>query len=89
MIEASNGKVGTIVDKLVLFCFHFDPKGSKYTLAAFNVMRAGALLTVLLIAIFMIPFWLRSRRPPGGGSGSSGGMGSTLPRNSNELQGEA
>ena len=65
MIEASNGKVGTIVDRLVLYCFHFDPKASKYSLAAFNVMRGGGVAIVLILAIFLTPFWLRSRKEQG------------------------
>lgn len=62
MIEASNGTIGTIVDKLTLFCFHFDPKENKYTVAAFNIMRAGGGLTVLILATVLVPFWMRSRR---------------------------
>lgn len=62
MIEASNGFIGTIVDKLTLFCFHFDAKENKYTLAAFNIMRAGGGLTVLVMAAFLVPFWVRGRK---------------------------
>jgi protein SCO1 len=62
MIEASNGEIGTIVDKLTLFCFHFDPKENKYTVAAFNIMRAGGGLTALILAAVLVPFWFRSRR---------------------------
>ncbi|HVK59944.1 MAG TPA: SCO family protein [Bdellovibrionales bacterium] len=65
MIEASNGKVGSVIDKLVLYCFHFDPKTSKYSLYAFNVMRGGAVLIVLLLAIFILPFWIRNSRAQG------------------------
>lgn len=61
LIEASNGAIGTIVDKLTLFCFHFNPKENKYTVAAFNIMRAGGGLMVLIIAAFLAPFWIRSR----------------------------
>ena len=62
LIEASNGNIGTIVDRLVLFCFHFDPKASKYTIAAFNVMRAGGGLAVVILAAFLVPVWIRSRK---------------------------
>ena len=61
-IEASNGAIGSLVDKLTLFCFHFDPRSSKYTLYAFNVMRAGGGLMVMLMAAFLVPFWIRSRK---------------------------
>ena len=61
MVEASNGKVGTVIDKLTLFCFHFDPKASKYTLYASNIMRGGGAVTVLALVCFMAPFWFRKR----------------------------
>lgn len=63
-IEASQGKVGTVMDKLILFCFHFDPKTSKYSLAAFNVMRGGAVAIVVILAMFLAPFWIRNSRRP-------------------------
>jgi protein SCO1 len=61
-IESSSGKIGTIVDRLILFCFHYDPSGSKYTLYAFNMVRIGGALMIAVLAAFLIPFWLRSRR---------------------------
>lgn len=73
MIEASNGRIGNIVDKLILFCFHFDPKASKYTIYAFNVMRVGGGMVALLIMGYLALFWVRSRRENsivnGGGDG--------------------
>lgn len=62
LVEASNGKIGSLVDKLILFCFHFDPKASKYTLYAFNVVRAGGVMTIIILGMFIAPFWLRNRR---------------------------
>ena len=62
LIEGSSGKIGTLVDQLILFCFHFDPAQNKYVLYAFNVMRGGALLIVVAIALILIPAWRRERR---------------------------
>lgn len=62
MVEASSGRVGTLVDKLILYCFHFDPKASKYTLYAFNVMRAGGMAIIVILTAFLVPFWVRNRR---------------------------
>lgn len=63
MVEASKGQVGSVIDKLILYCFHYDPKASKYTLAAFNLMRAGGILIVLVLGMFLLPFWIRNRKP--------------------------
>ncbi|MGE0763594.1 MAG: SCO family protein [Bdellovibrionales bacterium] len=59
LLEASGGKVGSLIDQIVMFCFHFDPKKSKYTLAAWNIMQVGAVLTLLIAAVLLIPFWIR------------------------------
>lgn len=60
--EASNGKVGTFVDQLVLYCFQYNPHQSKYTLYAFNIMKLGGALMVLMLALWLLPVWVRSRR---------------------------
>jgi protein SCO1/2 len=60
--EASEGKIGTIVDQLVLYCFQYNPHQSKYTLYAFNVMKLGGALMVLVLALWLLPIWIRSRR---------------------------
>lgn len=60
--EASDGKVGSIVDSLILYCFRYDPTQSKYTLYAFNLVKLGGAATVLLMVIWLLPVWLRTRR---------------------------
>lgn len=63
-VEAANGKVGNLIDQIILFCFQFNPAKSKYTLYAYNIMRVVAGVTVLLLAIFLIPIWMRERNNP-------------------------
>lgn len=62
MLEASNGKVGSVVDKLILYCFHWDENNGKFTLAAMNIMRLGGILVVVVIGLFLVPFWFRARK---------------------------
>ncbi|MCM0606775.1 MAG: SCO family protein [Xanthomonadaceae bacterium] len=62
LLEASNGKVGTIVDKVLMYCFHYDPKMGGYSLYAFRVMQIAGALTVLVMGIFFGVFWSRQRR---------------------------
>lgn len=61
LVEASNGQIGSFIEQFVLYCFQFNPAKNKYTLYAFNIMRIGAALMVLALAIFLIPVWLRQR----------------------------
>ena len=62
LVEAAAGKIGNVIDQIILFCFQFNPAKSKYTLYAYNLMRVMAGLTVLLLAVFLIPIWIRERR---------------------------
>ncbi len=60
--EATEGKVGSFVDGLLLYCFKYDPHQSKYTLYAFNLVKVGGAVMVLLLALWLLPIWMRSRR---------------------------
>jgi protein SCO1/2 len=57
IVEASKGLVGNIVDSIMLFCYRYDPKGSKYALYAYNVMRAGAAIAVVVLFFWLFLFW--------------------------------
>lgn len=60
LVEASEGKVGSPVDQILLFCYHFED--GKYTFAAMNVMRAGGTLTLIVLAGLIFGLWRRNRR---------------------------
>lgn len=62
LLEASNGKIGSIVEQVVMYCFQFDPKKNKYTIYAWRLMQFGGLFMIIVLAIFLAPTWLRERR---------------------------
>lgn len=64
VLESGKGQVGTFVDQLMLYCFHYNPTQSKYTLYAFNIMKAGGGLIVLVLVLWLLPLWYRGRRHP-------------------------
>jgi len=53
LVESSQGKIGTTVDQLILFCFHYDANEGRYAPVARNIMRAGGGATVFLLAGFL------------------------------------
>lgn len=59
LVEAGQGKIGDVVDRILLFCYRFNPKKNEYTLYAYNVMRLGGALTVLMLLLFLVPMWWR------------------------------
>ncbi len=50
LVDASQHKIGSPVDYVLLFCFHYDATQGKYTLAIVNVLKIAGCLTVLLLA---------------------------------------
>jgi protein SCO1/2 len=48
LVEASNGKIGNTIDQILTFCYDYDAKSQSYKLAI-GVMRAGGILTMLLL----------------------------------------
>jgi protein SCO1 len=80
LVEASEGKIGTTWDRILLFCLHYDNSTGKYSLAASRLMRAGGVVTLLAItALVGVCFWRERRRartgpsvagPPSGGLAS-------------------
>lgn len=53
--ESAQNKIGDPVDKLLLYCYHYDPSKGKYGLAILNVIRIGGVITLLgLGAMFFV-----------------------------------
>jgi protein SCO1/2 len=51
LVEASAGRLGSAVDRLLLFCFMYDPATGRYSRLALGAVRAGGILTVVLLAL--------------------------------------
>lgn len=62
LVEAAEEKIGSPVDKLLLFCFTYDPATGKYSLAILNVVRAGGVTTLLALVGFIGVSLSRERR---------------------------
>ena len=54
LVEASEGKIGSPVDQILLFCYHYDPHTGKYGLLISRLLQLGGLATVLIGGIFLI-----------------------------------
>jgi protein SCO1/2 len=50
LVEASKNKISNPINYVLLFCFHYDATQGKYTLTVVNILKAGAAITVLLLA---------------------------------------
>lgn len=61
LVEAADGKIGSPVDQILLFCYHYDPATGKYGLVILNIVRAAGLATVLGLAAFITLMFRRER----------------------------
>jgi protein SCO1 len=62
LLDASQGKIATSFgDRLLHFCYKFDPLAGSYSLQAFRVMQIGAILTVILIIIGLTVLFMGER----------------------------
>ncbi len=62
LLEASDGKIGTTIDRIILYCFHYDPEAKSYVLMAQNVMKLGGLVSVIFLGVFVGTMWIRTRQ---------------------------
>lgn len=73
LTEASEGRGKFSIEKVLLFCYHYDPQAKSYTLFATNFMRGGGLLTLLIMGTLLFRLFRKERErnvtpPPGVGS---------------------
>ncbi len=59
LVEASAGRIGSPVDQLMLFCFHYDPVAGKFSAAVLRLVQAGCVATVLAMGAFLVLMFRR------------------------------
>lgn len=75
LIEAAAGRIGgaTLLNRVLLYCYHYDPVGKKYALAAMNVMKIAGGTVLLLFGILLLALWRREKRGRGADGVKPGG----------------
>ncbi len=72
LVDASANKIGSVIDKVLLSCFSYDPAVGKYTPYALGILRLGGILTMIALGTFVFVLRraeLRQNRSTTGGSG--------------------
>src|ERR1700732_2779182 len=54
LIQASKNKIGTVVDQVLLYCYHYDPDTGKYGAIISRVLQLAAGATVLILGTFLV-----------------------------------
>jgi protein SCO1 len=56
LVDASEGKIGTPIDHLLLYCFHYDPSSARYSATILRIIRLGGVATIVLIVAGIVIF---------------------------------
>lgn len=62
LVESSHNRIGSPVDQILLFCYHYDPTSGKYTTAVLNLLRLAGILTLVIGALALFFLWRRDLR---------------------------
>lgn len=62
LYESADGKIGSTIDRVVLYCFTYDPSSDSYVPVALNIMKLGGLATLIFLGIFLGLFWMREKK---------------------------
>ncbi len=65
LVDASHGRIGSVVDQVLLFCYHFDPESAKYTPFALGLVRIMGAATALSLGGFVVIMLRRESRQKG------------------------
>jgi protein SCO1/2 len=66
LMESSEGRIGSVVDQVLLYCYHYEPATGSYSLVAMNVVRTGAAVTLAAVLGFVAISLRRDRRVAAG-----------------------
>lgn len=62
LIEAADKKIGSVSDKLLLYCYHYDPSTGKYGFQVLSALRIGGIVTLIGMGAMGFVFWRRNRK---------------------------
>ncbi len=62
MVEASDRRIGTETESVLLFCYRYDPQTGKYTMTALRLVRGAGIVTVLGLGSVLFLMWRRDWR---------------------------
>ena len=62
LVEAGSGQIGTTLDQILLYCFHYDFVSGRYSLAARRLMTTAGAATTIVISAYLLTQFLSERR---------------------------
>jgi protein SCO1 len=78
LVEASSNKIGTPVDNILTYCYHYDPATNTHSLVVARVMQLGGLVMVLGLGGFMLVMFRKDARQPAIHANGTSSNGATV-----------
>jgi protein SCO1/2 len=54
LVQASQNRIGSVVDKVLLYCYHYDPRTGRYGAVISNILKAAGVATILILGSFLV-----------------------------------
>jgi protein SCO1 len=64
LVEAADNRIGSAVDQVLLYCFHYDPVQGRYSAATLNIVRLAAILSVAGLGLMITLLLRREHQRP-------------------------
>ena len=64
LVESGEGRIGSLVEELLLYCFQYDPTSGRYGAVVMNLVRLGGIITLAFVAAFVFLMRRRESRQP-------------------------
>jgi protein SCO1/2 len=71
IVEASQNKIGSLADQVLLYCYHYDPRTGRYGATIVNVIRLAGLTTVIVLGGFIVVLFRKEKHDQGSGKGGA------------------
>lgn len=62
LYEAADGDIGSVTDRVLLYCYQYDADSNSYVAVAWRIMKLGGFATMLILGIFLGLLWLKEKK---------------------------
>lgn len=69
MVEASQNKIGSLADQVLLYCYHYDPRSGRYGATITNIIRLAGVTTVLVLGSALVMLFRKEKHDQSIGTG--------------------
>jgi protein SCO1/2 len=69
IVEASQNKIGSLADQVLLYCYHYDPRTGRYGATITNIVRLAGLTTVIVLGSVLVLLFRKEKQDQGIGTG--------------------